>query len=143
MPSAQEPTPDITPSLTALDDAQTLMRKEWRRGEPGEDTPRQYSTLCGYLTQTQPRHEDMRMDSTLNVTTEGAPSNIHAATGGNINLSEAQQVLEAPETEVVSNHPLATMLDQAEETPYTSVKVTSEGISDRPRAGQVDIPRRV
>ena len=30
-----------------------------------------------------------------------------------------------------------------EETPYTSVKVTSEGISDRPRAGQADIPRRV
>ena len=57
--SAQESTPNITPSLAALDDAQALMRKEWRRGEPGEDIPQQYSTLCGHLTPTQPRHEDM------------------------------------------------------------------------------------
>ena len=35
------------------------------------------------------------------------------------------------------------MLDQAEETPYTSVKVISERTSNRQRAGQVDIPRRV
>ena len=49
VPSTQEPTPNITPSLAALDDAQALMRKEWRRGEPGEDIPRQYSTLCGHL----------------------------------------------------------------------------------------------
>ena len=40
----QEPTSEITPSLAALDDAQVLRRKEWRRGEPGEDMPRQYST---------------------------------------------------------------------------------------------------
>ena len=67
VPSAQEHIPNITPSLATLDDAQALMRKEWRRGEPGEDIPRQYSTLCGHLTPTQPRHEDMRMDFTLNV----------------------------------------------------------------------------
>ena len=90
VPSTQEHTPNITPSLAALDDAQALMRKEWRRGEPGEDIPRQYSTLCGHLTPTQPRHEDMRMDSTLNVTPEGSLSNIPAATGGNVNLMEAQ-----------------------------------------------------
>ena len=35
--SIQEPTSEITPSLAALDDAQTLRRKEWKRGEPGED----------------------------------------------------------------------------------------------------------
>ena len=143
VPSAQEHTPNITPSLAALDDAQTLMRKEWRRGEPGEDTPRQYSTLCGYLTPTHPRHEDMRMDSTLKVTLEGSLSNIPAATRGNINLTEAQQELEAPETKVVSTHPSTTMLDCVEETPYTSVKVMSDGISDRPRAGQADYPKRV
>ena len=44
--SAQEHTPNITPSFAALDDAQTLMRKEWRGGEPGEDTPMQYLP-CG------------------------------------------------------------------------------------------------
>ena len=58
VPSTQELTPDITPSLAALDDAQALIRREWRRGKPGEDIPRQYSTLYGHLTPTQPRHED-------------------------------------------------------------------------------------
>ena len=58
VPSTQEHTPDITPSLVALDDAKALMRKEWKRDEPGEDIPRQYSSLCGHLTPKQPRHED-------------------------------------------------------------------------------------
>ena len=93
VPSAQEPTPNITPSLAALDDAQALMRKEGRRGECGEDIPQQYSTLCGHLTPTQPMHEDMRMDSTLNVTPNGSLSDIPAATRGNVNLTEAQQML--------------------------------------------------
>ena len=35
------------------------------------------------------------------------------------------------------------MLDQAEETPYTSVKVIPERTSDGQRVGQVDIPRRI
>ena len=35
------------------------------------------------------------------------------------------------------------MLNQTEETPYTSVKVMSKRTSDRQRAGQTDIPRRV
>ena len=62
--SVQEPTSKITPSLVTLDNAQVLRRREWRRGEPSEDIPRQYSTMCRHLTPTQPRHEDMRMDST-------------------------------------------------------------------------------
>ena len=45
VPSAKEHSPNITPSLAALDNALALMRKEWRRGEPGEDIPRQYSSL--------------------------------------------------------------------------------------------------
>ena len=54
--SVQEPTSEITPSLAALDDAQALRRREWRRGEPNEDIPRQYSTMCGHLPPTKPRH---------------------------------------------------------------------------------------
>ena len=88
--SAQEHTSEVTPSLAALDDVQALTRREWRRGEPGEDIPRQYSTLCGHLTLTQPRHEDMRKDSTLNVTPEGSLSDIPAATGGDMNHMEVQ-----------------------------------------------------
>ena len=57
--SVQEPTSEITPSLAVLDDAQALRRREWRRGEPGEDIPRQYFTVCRHLTPTKPRHEDI------------------------------------------------------------------------------------
>ena len=78
---AEEHTSKVTPSLATLDDVQALMRKEWRRGEPSEDIHRQYSTLCRHLTPTQPRHEDTRMDSTLNVTPERSLNNIPAANG--------------------------------------------------------------
>ena len=80
--SIQEPTSGITPSLAALDDAQALRRKELKRGEPGEDMPRQYSTVSRHWTPTQPKHEDMRMDSTLYVTPEGSLSDLPAAVGG-------------------------------------------------------------
>ena len=97
--SAQEHTSEITPSLAALDNSQALRKREWRRGEPGEDIPRQYSTLCGHLTPTQPRHEDMRMDSTLNVTPEGSLSDLPAAAGGDAGFRKEQHAQEAPETE--------------------------------------------
>ena len=48
----QEPTLGITPSLAALDDAQTLKQKDWKSDEPGKDMPRQYSTISGHLTPT-------------------------------------------------------------------------------------------
>ena len=83
--------PEITPSLAALNDAQALRRREWRRGEPSEDIPRQYSTLCGHLTPTQPKHEDMRIDSTLNVTPEGSFSDLPAATGCDVGFRKEQQ----------------------------------------------------
>ena len=57
----EESTSEITPSLAALDDAPALKQREWRRGEPGEDIPQQYSTISGHLTPTPPRYEDMRM----------------------------------------------------------------------------------
>ena len=68
----QDPTSEITPSLAVLDDAQTLRRREWIRGEPGEDTPWQYSSTSGHLTPTSPRHEDMRLNPSLHVTPEGS-----------------------------------------------------------------------
>ena len=77
----------------------------------------------------------MRMDSTLNITPEGSLSDIPAATGGNADLMKGQQVLDAPEIKIESIQPSAAMLDQAEEI--------SERTSNRQRAGQVDIPRRV
>ena len=44
--------------------------------------PRQYCTISGHLTLTHPRHEDMRMDSTLNVTLEGSLGDLPATVGG-------------------------------------------------------------
>ena len=86
----QVPTSEITPHLAALDNAQTLRRREWRRGEPSEDIPRQYSTMCGHLTPTQPRNEDVRMDSILDVTPEGSLNDIPAATGGDAGFKRDQ-----------------------------------------------------
>ena len=80
--STQEPTLGITLSLAVLDDAQALRREEWKRGEPGEDMPRQYSTISGHLTLPPPRHEDMKMDLTLNLAPEGSLSDLPAAVGG-------------------------------------------------------------
>ena len=119
------------------------MKKEWSRSESSEDKPRQYYTPCGHLTPTQPRHEDMRMDSTLNMTLEGSLSNILTATGGNVNLTEAQRMLEAPECEVVSNQPPMTLPDRTEGTLCTSVKVISERTPDGQMTRHTDIPRRV
>ena len=92
--SVLEPTSKTTPSLAALDNTQALRRREWRRGEPSEDIPRQYSTVSRHLTPTQPRYEDMRMDSTLDVTQEGSLGDIPAATGGEVGFRGEQQ---APE----------------------------------------------
>ena len=44
--------------------------------------PRQYSTVSGHLMLTPPKHEDMRMDSTLDITPEGSLSNLQATVGG-------------------------------------------------------------
>ena len=142
-PSTWEQTSDITPSLVALDDAQTLMRKEWRRGEPWKDIPRQYSTPCEHLTPTQPRYEDMRMDSTLNVTPEGSLNDILTASGRNVDLRESQQIHEAHEPEIVSNQPPIALSGRAEEAQYTSVKVVTERTPDGPMSRHTDIPRRV
>ena len=79
--STQEPISGITPSLATLDDAQALRRKEWKGSEPGDDMPRQYSTVSGHLMPTPPKHEDMRMDSTLDITPEGSLHDLPAAVG--------------------------------------------------------------
>ena len=60
----------LTPSLMALEDASTLRRKEWSRGQPSEDTCQMYTTIGGSLTPTAPVYGDMRTDLTLNVTSD-------------------------------------------------------------------------
>ena len=141
--SVQEPTSEITPSLAALDDAQALRRKEWRRGEPGEDMPRQYSTVCGHLTPTQPRHEDMRMDSTLDVTPEGSLSDLPAAVRGAEDSRREPRTQQASEIEMGGTCPSTTIVTWTEETPYTSVKIVPGRDSSEQRTSQVKPPRRI
>ena len=139
----QEPTSQITPSLVALDDAQALRRRERRRGDPSEDMPRQYSTICGHLTPTQHRHEDMRMDSTLDITPEGSLNDLPSAIGGVADSRRDQRVPEAPETEIRGAHPSTTILAPMEETPYTSVKTVPEKGPSEQRTSQVEPLRRI
>ena len=54
----------------ALEDASTLKRKEWSRGEPSEDTHQMYTTIGGSLTLASPVYGDMRTDLTLNVASD-------------------------------------------------------------------------
>ena len=53
-----------------LDDVPSLKQREWIQGEPGEDVPKQLSSISGHLMPTTPTHEDMRLDLSLNVTPE-------------------------------------------------------------------------
>ena len=130
--SIHEHTSEITPSLAALDGAQTLRRKEWKRGEPGGDMPRQYSTVSRHLMPTQPRHEDMRMDSTLNVTQEGSLSDLPAALGGIEESRREQETQQIPEKEIRYVCPSTTVVTSTEETPNTSVKtVPGRGLSEQ------------
>ena len=74
--STHKTTSGMTPSLATLDDAPSLRQREWIRGDPGEDVPRQYSSIGGHLTPTTPKHEDMRLEPSLNVTPEGSLADI-------------------------------------------------------------------
>ena len=73
---------ELTPSLAALEDAATLKGKEWNRSEPHRETPHMFSTRKGRLTPTAPTYEDMRMETSLSVTTEDSSSGLSAAIGG-------------------------------------------------------------
>ena len=130
---SEEPTSEITPSLAVLDDAQALKQKEWKRGEPGEDIPQQYSTISGHLTPIPPRYEDMRMDSNLDVTPEGSLGDLPAAVGGTEETREGtQQILDDKRS------PSSNVILSSAETPETQVKVATDRDST-----QVESPRRI
>ena len=116
----QEPTSGIAPSLAALDDAQTLRQKEWQRGEPGEDMPWQYSSISGHLTLNSSRHEDRRLDPTLNVMPEGPLGNLPTAVGG---VEEAREREHQVPEERLQGGPSTDVKTSIEGTPETFLKV--------------------
>ena len=141
--STQEPTSGITPCLAILDYAQAFRRKEWKRGEPDKDMPRQYSTVSGHLMPTPPKHEDMRMNFTLDVTPEGSLSDLPAAVGG---VEEPGRELETHQTseEKLQEVNLSTnVISSTEETPDTLVKLVPGRNLSEQGLSQVESPRRI
>ena len=106
----------ITPSLAALDDATSLKQREWIHNEPGEDTPCQYSSIGGRLTPHMPRSEEMRLETSLNVTPEGSlvdiPTVIKRETGEKV-----------PEGDLLGTSSETTYM----EIPNTCVKTVQKG----------------
>ena len=131
--STQEPTSGITPSLAALDDAQTLRWREWIRGEPGEDMPQQYSSISGHLTPTSPRPEDMELDPSLNVTLEGSLGDLPTAVG---NTEEAREREHQVPEERPQGTPFINIEAPIEGTPETLLKVEA-------RSNVKETPRRI
>ena len=141
--STQEPTSGIIPSLSSLDDALALRRKEWKRGEAGKDMPRQYSTVSVHLMPTPPRHEDMRMDSTLSVTPEGSLSNLPAAVG---RVEEARRELgtqQTSEKKLQDGSPCTNAITLTEGTPNTLVKIAPGRNLSQQGLNQVAPSRRI
>ena len=124
----QEPTSGITPRLAALDNVQALRWREWIRGEPGEDMPQQNSSISGHLTPTSPRHEDMRLDPSLNVMLEGSLGDLPTAVNEETREKEHQVPEERPQ-----GIPFETSI---EGTPDTHLKV-------KPESNVTETPRRI
>ena len=83
------------------------------------------------------------MDSTLDVTPEGSPSDLPAAAGGTEDSRRKQRTQEASEIERRGTCPSTTIVTLTEETPYTSVKTVPGRDSSEQRTSQVEPPRRI
>ena len=139
----QDPTSGITPSLATLDDVQALRKKEWKRDEPGKDMPRQYSTVSGHLTPMPPKHEDMRIDSTLDVTLQRSLSNLPAAVGGVEESGREPETHQTPKEKLQDVCPSTNVMTSAEETPNNFVKTVPGRDSSEQGLNQVEPPRRI
>ena len=131
--STQEPTSGITPSLATLDDAQTMRWKEWIRGKSGEDMPQQYSSISGHSTPTSPRHEDMRLDPSLNITLKGSLGDLPTAIG---DIEEARGRKHQVPEEKPQGAPFINVEASIDGTPEALLKV-------EPRSNVRETPRRI
>ena len=106
VPPPKSPSVGMTPSLAALDDAFALKQKEWSRGEPGEDIPQLYTSIGRCLTPTTPMYDDVRADSTLDVTLVRPHNDLPAAVGGIEEGENTQQITDeerSPPSNVTSS----------------------------------------
>ena len=124
---------ELTPSLVALEDASTLKRKEWHRGEPDIEMPHMYSTIDGRLTPTAPTYEDMKTETPLNVTPEESMEGLSAAVGGIEDERATQQPSDHAEGMVPSVAPPSSI--------ETRPKVISESRDQEELPGRTEITR--
>ena len=103
--------------------------REWIRGELGEDVPRQYSTISKHLTPTSPRHEDMRLDPSLNVMLEGSLGDLPNV----VNIEEVREREHQAPEERPQGAPFKTSV---EGTPDMHLKV-------KPESNVRETPRRI
>ena len=125
----------MTPSLAALDDASALKQKEWSRGEPGEDMPRLYTTIGGHLTPTAPVYDDVRTDSTLDVTPEGSLNDLPAAVGGIKERENTHQIIDE------GRSPPSNVVPPTAEIPETNLKVIKERFIQEGPSRRIEITR--
>ena len=133
VPSSRVSATELTPSLVALEDASSLKRKEWNRGEPDIETPHMYSTIDGRLTPTAPAYKDMRTKTPLNVTPEESLGGLSAAVGGTENSRGIQQPSDNAEGLVTNVVPPISI--------ETRPKIISERISQEELPGRSEITR--
>ena len=124
----------MTPSLAVLDDASALKQKEWNRSEPGEEML--YPTIGGHLTPTAPVYDDVRTDSTLDVTPEGSLGDLPPAVEG-IEEKENQQIFDEGRS-LPSN-----VAPPAAEIPETNLKVITESSTQVKPSRRVEITREL
>ena len=94
--------------------------------------PQQYSSISGHLTPTSPRHEDMRLNPSLNVTPEGSLGDLPTA----VNAEEAREREHQVLQERPQGVPFINVEASIEGTPETLLKI-------EPRSNVRETPRRI
>ena len=92
---------------------------------------------------TPPKHEDMRMDSTLDVTPEGSLSDLPAAVGGVEESGRELETHRTPKEKLQDVSPCTNIITSAEETPNTLVKIVPRRDLSEQGLSQVELPRRI
>ena len=105
--------------------------------------PRQYCTVSGHLMLTLPKHEDMRMDSALDITPEGSLSDLPATVGGVEESKREMGTHQTSEEKLQDESPSTNAVTSTEETPNTLIKIAPERNLSKQGLNQVEPSRRI
>ena len=127
----------MTPSLAVLDDASALKQKEWNRSEPGGEIPWLYTTIGRHLTLTAPVYDEVRTNSTLNVTPEGSLGDLPTAVRGIEERKSTQQIFDE------GRSPPSNVVPPTAEIPGTNLKVITESSTQVEPSRRVEVTREL